>query len=97
MKLVMLKDVLTRYLNKFALEEKTQKIYQLWGTEIGNLIKHSHLLGMKEGYLEVEVDSPAALQEFFLRKEKIIQRLNKKIGGSKLKDIHFHPVRNIKK
>lgn len=112
MKLIILKDILTCYLNKFALAEKTQKIYQLWETEIGNLVRHSQLLGVKGGYLEVEVDSPVALQEFFLRKDKIIQQLNKKIsafggstsGGGKsevkdnyLKGIHFHPVRNYKK
>lgn len=100
MKLIILKDILTRYLNKSTLGEGTEKIYQLWEIEIGNLIKHSRLLGISEGYLEVEVDSPIALQEFFLRKDTIIQRLNKKIstsGRSKnkikencLKGIHFH-------
>ncbi|HCJ66893.1 MAG TPA: hypothetical protein DHV62_06090, partial [Elusimicrobia bacterium] len=60
MKLIILKDILARYLNKFTLGERTEKIYQLWEIEIGNLIKHSHLLGIKGGYLEVEVDSPVA-------------------------------------
>ncbi len=95
MKLIILKDVLDRYLNKFGLNERTQKIHKLWGTEIGNLVKHSNLLGIKGGYLEVEVSSPVALQEFFLRKEKIIQQLNKEIAKNEAKDkylkgIHFH-------
>jgi len=97
MKLIMLKDVLARYLDKFALKEKSQKVYQLWETEIGNLKRHSHLLGIKGGYLEVEVDSPVARQEFSLRKEKIIQKINKKIGGNYLKGMHFYPIRNFRK
>lgn len=95
MKLVILKNILSRYLNNFALSKQDQEIYKLWeeiitSKEIGNLKAHSHLLGIKRGYLEVEIDSSVALQEFFLRKEKIIQKLNKKIDTNKIKDIHFH-------
>lgn len=89
-KLVPIKEVLTPCLEKFALERKSYLIYQLWEKEIGKLSQHSRLLGIKKGYLEVEVNSSVALQEFFLRKEEIVQRLNKKIGENMIKDIHFH-------
>ncbi len=89
-KLVPIKDVLTPCLEKFTLGTGTYLIYQLWEKEIGKLSPHSRLLGIKKGYLEVEVNSPVALQEFFLRKEEIIQRLNKKIGEKIIKDMRFH-------
>jgi len=95
MKLVPLKKVLNRYLGELGLNEKNEKIYYGWEKTVkniaGNLAKHNVLLGIKKGYLEVEIDSASAFQEFILRKKELIENLNREISFEpKIKGIHFH-------
>lgn len=89
MKLVSIKDAFPLFSKKIALGERNQQIYDFWRKEVGILGRHSRLLGVKKDCLEVEVYSSVALQEFSLRRDGIIQKLNKRAGEEIIKSINF--------
>lgn len=60
--------------------EEHDKIHRLWMNVLSETeLKHTKLLGVKDGRLAVIVDSPAWLYQMNTRKRKILQLLKEEV------------------
>jgi len=68
--------------------ESHSKLERIWQNILErSQLKHTILVGMKEGKLLVNVDSPAWLFEMKIKKRKILERLQSEIP--EIKNIYF--------
>jgi predicted nucleic acid-binding Zn ribbon protein len=79
-------------LKKYGIFDKIKEndIYVVWEDEVGKEIaKHAKPAFFKEGVLFVNVDNSAWFTELKFLKDKIIKKLNKRLGIDKIKDINL--------
>ena len=62
-----------------------------WEASAGDeFVPHTRVLGLRRGILEVEVDSSVMLQKLaHYEKRRLLQALQAKLPGEKLKDLRF--------
>lgn len=85
-------NLLNQTLKKYGLFDKIkeQYIYIVWQEEVGeNVSAHAKPAFFKYGKLFVNVDSSAWLNELKFMKEKIVKKLNEKLGINKVREIIF--------
>jgi len=84
--------VLKKVLLNLGIEGKVKegRVFRVWDKGVGKKIAtHTHLLKIKKGRLFVKVSDSSWLQELSFLKEKIIKKINKKMGEEVVKDIFF--------
>lgn len=79
-----LKDALKRYTNHYRLDSKLSevKLISSWEQEMGKMISnHTKKIYVKNKVLFVHLDSSIVRNELSYAKEKIVTRLNAKVGA----------------
>ena len=87
-----IRGVLGRVLRNLGIEKKVKegRVFRVWDKEVGKKIAtHTHPLKIKRGKLFVAVTDSSWLQELSFLKEKIIKKINKRMGEEVVKDIFF--------
>ena len=70
---------------------KQQQALNLWREIVGKTIADVTIpTKIEHGRMFVQVENPSWRQEITFYKQKIIKRLNKKLGKNIIKDIIFH-------
>ncbi|MFH1823685.1 MAG: DUF721 domain-containing protein [Candidatus Firestonebacteria bacterium] len=91
-KLKSINDFLNITLKKYNLFDKIkeQYIYVVWEEVVGkNISLHAKPTFFQYGRLFVYVDNSTWLNEMKFLKTEIKEKLNKKLGANKIKDIYF--------
>jgi hypothetical protein len=66
------------------------RAWQVWDEAVGpQVAARARPVRIREGVLEVRVDSPAWMQQLQLLKPKILARLNERLGGEVIRDLFW--------
>lgn len=71
-----IKDVLTKY----GLTEENYALYDIWEKQLGRLAKNIKLVGVKDKYILVKVQSSTYAHELHLREKEILKKINGYFG-----------------
>jgi len=85
-----IKDVINKVIGGIANRNPDQhnKIDRIWKNLLTEQeLKHTKLIGIKEGALSVYVDSPAWLHQMRIRQTKILKQLKEEVAD--IKHIYF--------
>jgi len=85
-----MKDIITDVIGKLSQRQSfnNDKIQRLWCNILNTQeVQHTQLMGIKEGILSVNVDSPAWLYQMNIKRSKILERL--KTEDMNIKSIFF--------
>ena len=79
---------------QIGLKEENYKIHRIWKEVSGKIARHTQVIKVEQEKIWVTVESPVYLQELFLRKKELVEKINKAIGEEKIKDIKA-TIKNI--
>ncbi len=79
---------------RIGLKEENYKIHMIWKEVSGKIAQYTQVIKVEQEKIWVTVESPVYLQEIFLRKKELIEKINKAIGEEKIKDIKV-TIKNI--
>ncbi len=79
---------------RIGLKEENYKIHRIWKEVSGEIAQHAQVIKVQQEKIWVTVESPVYLQEIFLRKKELVEKINKAIGEEKIKDIKL-TIKNI--
>jgi len=85
-----IKDVVHRVIEQIASKttQSPEKIERIWLNILDKEEReHTRLVGIKEGRLSVDVDSPAWLYQMNTKKKKFVERLSQEVPD--IKAIYF--------
>ena len=92
-------DIIKSVIGKMGGKDKVgeEEIVGAWREAVGEAAsKHSRPASLKKGSISVNVDGSAWLYELTLKKKEILEKLEEKIKGKKIKEIRFR-IGEIKK
>jgi len=87
-----LKDIISSLLNDSSLpfNPADARVWEVWDDAVGpGIARHARPSWMRKGRLRVEVSDPIWLQELEFVGETIIEKLNERLGGNRVKKIEF--------
>ena len=85
-----IKDIVTQVIEKTVQKKSSahEELETIWGKlHDKKTLEHVKIVGLKNGCLLVDVDSPARLYELNSKKRKLVENLNKRIP--EIKDIYL--------
>jgi hypothetical protein len=85
-------EVITQLLKAYGLEDRMTNhlIIQAWEKMMGGFIsRKTESINIHKGVLHISLTSSVIRQELSMGKEKIIEELNKQLGGKAIKEIRF--------
>ena len=77
-----IKDIIKNVIGQMGENKlsRHEKIDRIWLNVLNELeLKHTKLVGLKNGWLSVYVDSPAWLYQMKIKKNKILERIQEEI------------------
>jgi predicted nucleic acid-binding Zn ribbon protein len=67
-----------------------EKAVSIWGDVVGDVVsKVTNAISVDKGVLVVKTKSATWRQELYMQKKDIIDKINKKIGSTAIKEIRF--------
>ena len=87
-----IKSVLGEFISKNALSDgiDTARIQENWSSIMGeNISVYTKEVSLQQDVLIVKLSSSVLRQELSYGKEKIVEMINKSLGGNKIQDIRF--------
>ena len=87
-----IKSVLGEFISKNALSDgiDTARIQENWSSIMGkNISAYTKEVSLQQDVLIVKLSSSVLRQELSYGKEKIVEMINKSLGGNKIQDIRF--------
>ena len=87
-----IKAILGEFISKNALSDgiDTARIQENWSSIMGeNISAYTKELSLQQDVLIVKLSSSVLRQELSYGKEKIVEMINKSLGGNKIQDIRF--------
>lgn len=87
-----IKGILNATLRRLGLEKRIKEcaILSFWNEAVGESIaSHTRPIKVYDGRMTVLVESPSWTQELTFLKNRIMERLNKRMGKEVIKDIYF--------
>ena len=90
--LIPLKDIISSLLNDSSLpfSPADARIWEVWDDAVGpGIARHARPSWIRKGRLRVEVSDPIWLQELEFVGETIMEKLNERLGGNRVKKIEF--------
>lgn len=87
-----IKAILGEFISKNALSDgiDTARIQENWSSIMGeNISAYTKEVSLKQDVLIVKLSSSVLRQELSYGKEKIVEMINKSLGGNKIQDIRF--------
>ena len=87
-----IKSVLGEFISKNSLSDgiDTARIQENWSSIMGeNISAYTKEVSLKQDVLIVKLSSSVLRQELSYGKEKIVEMINKSLGGNKIQDIRF--------
>ncbi len=91
-KLIHISDILSSALGRYrpARDTEMTRIWDIWDTAVGRPIAmNAKPDAFKDGHLTVNVSSSAWIHQLKFLEKEMITTLNKRIGGSLVKQIRF--------
>ena len=84
-----IKDVLGSVISRLSGEKKGRidRLVEAWKHSADKAYSHTRLASFKAKRLVVNVDSPAWMYELNLRKQQLLDALNKQLKGEQVKEI----------
>jgi predicted nucleic acid-binding Zn ribbon protein len=89
MPLVHVKDTLNGLFEKLKISGEKQEIFDNWEKSAGSFSEHAQIVRINDTEIVVNVDNSVYLQEMLMRKNEILDKLNLKLKGGRIKDIKF--------
>ena len=87
-------EVLNFFLHQNGLESPLNEFHLMnsaWRDVLGNAImRYTGDMFIKNQTLHVEIKSPALKHDLFLRRDRLVQQLNEKVGAQVITSIMFH-------
>jgi hypothetical protein len=91
-RLVSAQEVLKGILARTGYNANQYALFELWDRLLGPEAQKARAVGMRDGRLYVEVDTPVRTHGLALRKRDLLKKLNAPFGGTApLSDIIFRP------
>lgn len=91
-KLAAAKDLIAAVLAKTGFRTGDFPVFEAWDRAVGPDAGKARAVGLKNGRLFVEVDSPVRTHGLTLRKRELLKKINAAFGGSApVSDIIFRP------
>jgi len=87
-----IKSVLGEFISKNSLSDgiDTARIQENWSSIMGeNISAYTKEVSLQQDVLIVKLSSSVLRQELSYGKEKIVEMINKSLGGNKIQDIRF--------
>ena len=87
-----IKAILGEFISKNALSDgiDTARIQENWSSIMGeNISAYTKEVSFQQDVLIVKLSSSILRQELSYGKEKIVEMINKSLGGNKIQDIRF--------
>ena len=87
-----IKAILGEFISKNALSDgiDTARIQENWSSIMGeNISVYTKEVSLQQDVLIVKLSSSVLRQELSYGKEKIVEIINKSLGGNKIQDIRF--------
>ena len=87
-----LKKVLKKAINESGFKKALDQedAVSVWGEVVGeNISNVTEATGVDKGTLVIKTDSATWRQELHMQKKEIINKINKKIGSTAIKEIRF--------
>ena len=87
-----IKAILGEFISKNALGDgiDTARIQENWSSIMGeNISAYTKEVSLQQDVLIVKLSSSVLRQELSYGKEKIVEMINKSLGGNKIQDIRF--------
>ena len=87
-----IKAILGEFISKNALSDgiDTARIQEKWSSMMGeNISAYTKEVSLQQDVLIVKLSSSVLRQELSYGKEKIVEMINKSLGGNKIQDIRF--------
>ena len=87
-----IKEILGEFILKNALSDgiDTARIQENWSSIMGeNISAYTKEVSLQQDILIVKLSSSVLRQELSYGKEKIVEMINKSLGGNKIQDIRF--------
>ena len=87
-----IKAILGEFILKNALSDgiDTARIQENWSSIMGeNISAYTKEVSLQQNVLIVKLSSSVLRQELSYGKEKIVEMINKSLGGNKIQDIRF--------
>ena len=87
-----IKAILGEFISKNALSDgiDTARIQENWSSIMGeNISAYTKEVSLQQDVLIVKLSSSILRQELSYGKEKIVEMINKSLGGNKIQDIRF--------
>lgn len=91
-RLVSAEELLKGLLARKGYDANQYALFELWDNLLGPDARKARAVGVRDGRLYVEVDSPVRTHGLALRKRELLKKLNAPFGGTApLSDIIFRP------
>ena len=87
-----LKKAIKKAISESGFERAIQqeKAVSVWGNVVGDVVsKVTDAISVDKGVLVVKTKSATWRQELYMQKKDIIDKINKKIGSTAIKEIRF--------
>ena len=87
-----LKKAIKKAISESGFEKEIQQenAVSIWGVVVGDVVsKVTDAISVEKGVLVVKTKSATWRQELYMQKKDIIDKINKKIGSTAIKEIRF--------
>ncbi|MDC0881681.1 DUF721 domain-containing protein [Candidatus Marinimicrobia bacterium] len=87
-----LKKAIKKAISESGFEKEIQQenAVSVWGDVVGDVVsKVTDAISVEKGVLVVKTKSATWRQELYMQKKDIIDKINKKIGSTAIKEIRF--------
>jgi predicted nucleic acid-binding Zn ribbon protein len=87
-----LKKAIKKAISESGFEKEIQQenAVSIWGVVVGDVVsKVTDAISVDKGVLVVKTKSATWRQELYMQKKDIIDKINKKIGSTAIKEIRF--------
>ena len=87
-----LKKAIKKAISESGFEKEIQQenAVSVWGVVVGDVVsKVTDAISVEKGVLVVKTKSATWRQELYMQKKDIIDKINKKIGSTAIKEIRF--------
>jgi predicted nucleic acid-binding Zn ribbon protein len=91
-RLVSAQELLKSVLGRTGYDATQYALFDLWDSLLGPEAQKARAVGVRDGRLYVEVDTPVRTHGLALRKRELLKKINAPFGGTPpLSDIIFRP------
>jgi predicted nucleic acid-binding Zn ribbon protein len=91
-RLVSAQELLAGILTRKGYDPVHYALFDLWDRLLGNEAQNARAVGVRDGRLYIEVDTPVRTHGLALRKRELLKKMNAPFGGRPpLSDIIFRP------